>query len=74
MTLEIAEGAVVGDDLEAVAERLEAAAGAVTPVLAGADELAQQRGLLGRAESAPAFGSTRRAGEQLLPGAVGARA
>ena len=47
--LQIAERAVVGDDLEAVAERLEAAAGAVAPVLALADELAEERGaLLGR--------------------------
>src|SRR5262249_9917195 len=33
VALEVAEGAVVGDDLKAVAQRLEAAAGAVAAVL-----------------------------------------
>ena len=50
MPLQIAERAVVGDDLEAVRERLEAAARAVTPVLARADQLAQKRGALGVGE------------------------
>ena len=44
MALQVAERAVVGDDLEAVAQRLEAAAGAVAAVRAVADEVAQQRG------------------------------
>src|SRR4029078_4857718 len=38
MALEVAERAVVRDDLEAVAERLEAAAGAVPPGRAVGDE------------------------------------
>jgi hypothetical protein len=42
MALEVAEGAVVGDDLEAVAERLEAPARPVTAIGAGADEIAEQ--------------------------------
>ena len=42
MALEVAEGAVVGDDLEAVADRLEAAPGAVATVCALTDELAQE--------------------------------
>ena len=42
--MEVAEGAVVGDDLEAVRERLEAAARAVAAVLARGDELAHKSG------------------------------
>src|SRR5205807_9121469 len=40
--LEIAERAVVGDDLEAVAQRLEAAPGTMPPVLACPDQLAEE--------------------------------
>ena len=42
VALKVAEGAVVGDDLEAVAQRLEAAAGAVAPVGALAHEVGEQ--------------------------------
>ena len=42
MALQVAERAVVGDDLEAVRQRLEAATRTVAPVLAFPDELAQQ--------------------------------
>src|SRR6266851_6677745 len=42
VALEVAEGAVVGDDLEPVAERLEASAGPVTAVLSLPDELANE--------------------------------
>src|SRR4051794_8078146 len=42
MALQVTEGAVVGDDLEAVRQRLEAAARTVTAVLARADELAHE--------------------------------
>src|SRR5207248_10373585 len=38
VALEVPEGAVVGDDLEPVAQRLEAAAGPVAAVLARADQ------------------------------------
>ena len=50
MALEVAEGAVVANHLEAVAQRLEAAARPVATVLALADELAQQRGALVRGQ------------------------
>ena len=43
MALEVAEGAVVRHHLEAVAERLEAAAGAVAPVAAVAHEVGEHR-------------------------------
>jgi hypothetical protein len=46
VALQVAERAVVGDDLEAVAQRLEAAPGPVAAVRAVADEVAQQRGAL----------------------------
>ena len=48
VALEIAEGAVVGDDLEAVAQRLEAATGAVAAVFAPAYQLTQEAGPLVR--------------------------
>ena len=48
--LEVAERAVVGDDLEAVGERLEAAPRPVAAVLARRDELAQERRLLVRGQ------------------------
>ena len=48
VALEVAEGAVVGDDLEAVAQRLEAAAGPVAAVGALADQRGEQLGPLGR--------------------------
>src|ERR1700733_380268 len=44
VALQIAESTVVGDDLEAVAKRLEAAPGAVAPVRPIAGEIGQQRG------------------------------
>ena len=47
VALEVAEGAVVGDDLEAVAQRLPAAAGLVAPVGARAGELGDQLRALG---------------------------
>ena len=50
MALQVAEGAVVGDDLEAVAQRLEAAPRAVAAVAALADEIAEQRRALDDAE------------------------
>ena len=46
MALQVAEGAVVGDDLEAVAQRLEAAAGPVAAVGALSDQRRQQLGPL----------------------------
>ena len=46
MALEVAEGAVVADDLEAVAQRLEPAARAVAAVAALADQVAQRGGAL----------------------------
>ena len=49
VTLKIAKRAVVGDDLEPVRQRLEAAARTMAAVLAVADELAHElRALLGR--------------------------
>jgi hypothetical protein len=42
VALEVAEGSVVGDDLEAVADRLEPAPGAVAAVGALADQLGEQ--------------------------------
>src|SRR3989442_2129045 len=42
VALEVAERAVVGHDLEAVAQRLEAAPGAMTPVGALAHQLGEQ--------------------------------
>src|SRR5205085_2561865 len=65
----------VGDDLESIRQRLEAAARPVAAVLARADELTQQRRLLVGAEGGDApedLGLTRRRrleqkrGEQLL--------
>src|SRR4051812_43476646 len=56
VALEVAEGAVVGDDLEAVTQGLEAAAGAVAAVRPSADEVAEERrAVLGveRAEADP---------------------
>src|SRR5689334_20754776 len=50
MALEVAERAVVRDDLEAVAQRLETAARAVAAVAALADEVTEQRGALDDAE------------------------
>src|SRR4051794_24056456 len=44
VALQVAKGAVVGDDLEAVAQRLEAAPGTMAPVLARADQLPQEGG------------------------------
>ena len=46
VALQVAERAVVGHDLEAVGERLEAAAGPVPAVLPLADQLAEKRGAL----------------------------
>ena len=43
VALEVAEGAVVGDDLEAVAHRLEAAARAVAAIRALTDEVGEHR-------------------------------
>jgi hypothetical protein len=43
VALQVAERAVVGDDLEAVAQRLQAAAGTVAAVGALAHEVGQQR-------------------------------
>ena len=54
MALEVTERAVVRDDLEAVAQRLEAAAGAVAAVRARADEVGEQRAALVGAEGAEA--------------------
>ena len=42
--LQVAKRAVVGDDLEAVRERLEAASRPVAPVLALGDEVADEPG------------------------------
>ena len=64
VALEVAERAVVGDDLEAVAQRLEAAAGAVAAVGALADQVGQQLARARRALSA----ATRHA-HRLLVGA-----
>ena len=50
MALQVAERAVVRDDLEAVAQRLEPAPGAVAAVAPLADEVAEQRGALDDAE------------------------
>ena len=50
MALKVAEGAVVGNDLKAVADGLEAAAGAVAAVCAGTDEVGQHRRPLVAAE------------------------
>jgi hypothetical protein len=47
MALQVAERAVVRHDLEAVAQRLEAAAGPVAAVRALADDVAQQRAAVG---------------------------
>src|SRR3954452_24026766 len=57
MALEVAEGAAVGDDLEAVAQRLEPAARAMSPVRALADHLAEQRLALGSRQRADADAS-----------------
>ncbi len=79
MALQVAEGAVVGDDLEAVAQRLEAAAGAVAAVGALADDGGQQLRPLGPVEDVDAgedlgLRRSRRleqaGGEQVLFGAV----
>ncbi len=43
VALEVAESAVVGDDLEAVTQRLEAAAGTVAAILPRGQQLAQER-------------------------------
>ena len=50
VALQVAEGAVVGDDLEAVAERLEAPPGAVAAVGPLTDHRRQQLGPLGAVE------------------------
>ena len=79
MALQVAEGAVVGDDLEAVAERLEAAAGTVAAVGALADQRRQQlRPLVAVEHVDPgedlglrgARGLEQAGGEQVLFGAV----
>ncbi len=79
MALEVAEGAVVGDDLEAVAQRLEAAAGAVAAVGALAHQRRQQLRPLGAVEDVDAGedlglrcagGLEQAGGEQVLFGAV----
>ena len=54
MALQVAERPVVGDDLEAVAERLEAAARAMAAVAPLADELGQHRRALVRGQVANA--------------------
>ena len=70
VALEVAEGAVVGDDLEAVAQRLEAAAGAVAAVGALADEVGEQlprarrRRARDRGRSASLLGHRRRLEQQ----------
>ena len=69
MALQVAERAVVGDDLEAVAQRLVAAAGAVAAVAPRADQVAQQRRALvagQRADAQPRLllGDSRRLEEQ----------
>jgi len=57
VALQVAEGAVVADDLEAVAQRLEAAAGAVAAVAALADEVGQHlRALVGPQRRQPQAG------------------
>ena len=60
VALEVAERAVVGDDLEAVAQRLEAAARAVAAVRALADEVGEHRRARPRPTSA-SHGGQRRA-------------
>src|SRR5882757_3156510 len=82
MPLQVAECAVVGDDLEAVAHSLEAAARAMAAVLPVADQLAQElRPLTGaeRRDGTQCLGLARRRrleekrGEQLLFSAVHAQ-
>jgi hypothetical protein len=46
VALKVAKRAVVGDDLEAVAQRLEAAARTMPPVFARSDQLAQKLGAI----------------------------
>ena len=79
MALQVAEAAVVGDDLEAVAQRLEAAAGAVAAVAPLADQVGEQpRPLVGLEHVEPGadlglrhLGGLEQAGrEQVLLGAV----
>src|SRR3954470_20160482 len=52
--LQVAKRAVVGDDLEAVRERLEAAPRPVAPVLALGDEVADEAGALLRGQAGDA--------------------
>ena len=83
VALQVAEAAVVGDDLEAVADRLPAAARAVAAVGALAGQLADQLGALERVEGVdPVAGSRasadrgrleQRGGEQVLLAAVDVR-
>src|SRR5579884_4349480 len=77
--LQVAEGAVVGDDLEAVGERLEAAPRPMPPVLARADEIPDECGTLLRGQPrdrrqrlllAPGRRLVHERREQLLLGAV----
>ena len=79
MALQVAEGAVVGDDLEAIAQRLEATAGAVAPVAPLAGQCAQQLGPLVAVEHVEpgedlglrgGRGLEQAGGEQILLGAV----
>ena len=66
VALQVAEAAVVGDDLEPVAERLEAAAGPVAAVGALADQLPEQLGPLDRGRGRRPWPGSR------SPGAVAA--
>src|SRR5207249_806301 len=77
--LQVPERAVVGDDLEAVGQRLEAAAGPVAPVLPLGDQVADERGaFVGRQTGdrgerlllADRRGLVQERGEQLLLAAV----
>ena len=63
VALEIAEGAVVAEDVEAIAGALEGAAGLVAPVLSPADVGGEHLGALGRAELS-------RDGEELVVGQI----
>src|SRR6476469_6648932 len=79
MALEIAESAVVGDDLEAVGQRLEAASGPVAPALALGNQVTDERRALRRRQTgdrrerlllAGSGGLVQERGEQLLLAAV----
>ena len=80
MALDVAECAVVGDHLEAVAQRLEAAAGPMAAVLALAHQLGDQGGALVRRQHPyggqrlllrDAAGLEEQRGKQLFLGALG---